>query len=58
MTENAILVVDINPRLTSSYVGLANSIKQNPAGLLFSMIEHNTLPSATQLQHHPVGVHA
>ncbi len=57
VTENAILVVDINPRLTSSYVGLANSIKQNPAGLLFSMIEHNTLPSSTQLQHHPVGVH-
>jgi predicted ATP-grasp superfamily ATP-dependent carboligase len=56
VTENAILVVDINPRLTSSYVGLANSIRQNPAELLFSMIENNSLPLSMTLQYHPVGV--
>lgn len=56
ITEDAILIVDINPRLTSSYVGLANSLTHNPAELLFSMIEHNKLPLTTPLQHHPVGV--
>ncbi|PHS24070.1 MAG: hypothetical protein COA83_08715 [Methylophaga sp.] len=56
VTENAILVVDINPRLTSSYVGLANSLTHNPAELLLSMIEKNKLPLTTPLQRHPVGV--
>jgi len=56
VTENAILIVDINPRLTSSYVGLANSLTHNPAELLFSMIEKNKLPLTTPLQRHPVGV--
>jgi predicted ATP-grasp superfamily ATP-dependent carboligase len=56
VTKTAILIIDINPRLTSSYVGLANSLTHNPAELLFSMIEHNKLPLTTPLQHHPVGV--
>ena len=56
ITESAILIVDINPRLTSSYVGLANSLTHNPAELLFSMIKHHKLPLSTPLQHHPVGV--
>ncbi len=56
VTENAILIVDINPRLTSSYIGLANSLTHNPSELLFSMIEHNTLPLTIPLQHHSVGV--
>lgn len=56
LTEDAILIVDINPRLTSSYIGLARSLKQNPAELLFSMIKHNKLPLLTALQREPVEV--
>ena len=56
VTENSILILDINPRLTNSYIGLANSLKHNPAELLFSIIEHNSLPDTTHLQRLPVGV--
>ena len=31
-----IVVVDINPRITTSYIGLANSLKYNPANLITS----------------------
>ncbi|MBL1321677.1 MAG: ATP-grasp domain-containing protein [Methylophaga sp.] len=56
VSKNAILVIDINPRLTSSYVGLANSLTHNPTELLFSMMEHNKLPLTTPLQRRPVEV--
>lgn len=56
VTEDAILIIDINPRLTSSYIGLARSLKQNPAKLLLSMIKYNKLPLLTTLQCQPIEV--
>lgn len=34
------MVLEINPRLTTSYVGLADSISINPAGLVLALLEH------------------
>lgn len=33
------IVIEINPRLTTSYVGLAESLGLNPAGLVLSLLE-------------------
>jgi predicted ATP-grasp superfamily ATP-dependent carboligase len=33
------VVIEINPRLTTSYVGLAESVGLNPAGLVLSLLE-------------------
>jgi tyramine---L-glutamate ligase len=33
------VVIEINPRLTTSYVGLKASIGRNPAGLILSLLQ-------------------
>lgn len=43
--ENELLIVDINPRLTSSYVGLNKVLTQNPAELCINSIIKNKLPN-------------
>ena len=43
--ENELLIVDINPRLTSSYVGLSEVLTQNPAELCIDSIMKNKLPN-------------
>jgi len=47
-----IFVIDINPRLTTSYIGLRQSLNHNPAQLLFTMMEHgvSALPEPLQRQ--------
>jgi len=35
------LVLEVNPRLTTSYVGLGRAIGLNPAGLVLDLIEHD-----------------
>ena len=52
VTNQEAIVVDINPRLTTSYVGLNQSIALNPMELLFLMKEHGMefLPPITQRQ--------
>jgi len=36
---NGPAVIEVNPRLTTSYVGLAESLSLNPAGLVLSLLE-------------------
>jgi predicted ATP-grasp superfamily ATP-dependent carboligase len=38
------VIVDINPRLTSSYVGLSNILKSNPAELCIGTFMNQCLP--------------
>ena len=45
-TENARYVVDVNPRLTSSYVGLNQCLIDNPAHIIMQSCETDTLPQA------------
>ena len=43
-TENCLYVVDVNPRLTSSYVGLSQCLSDNPAQLCINTHLDNVLP--------------
>jgi len=43
-TENTCFVVDVNPRLTSSYVGLSQCLIDNPAHIILQSCNTNTLP--------------
>ena len=38
------VVIEINPRLTTSYVGLKASIDRNPAGLILSLLQGDNEP--------------
>jgi len=44
VTESEILLVEINPRLTTSYVGLNSSLDVNPAALILEVFIKNKLP--------------
>jgi len=48
--DNNAMIVDINPRLTTSYIGLHQSLGSNPAELLLSMINSGELPAITHRQ--------
>ncbi len=52
LTNQKAIVIDINPRLTTSYVGLKQSISTNPMELLFLMKEQGMkfLPPITRHQ--------
>lgn len=52
LTKQEAIVVDINPRLTTSYIGLRQSLALNPMDLLFILKEHGiiALPAITQYQ--------
>ena len=43
-TENGCVIVEINPRLTTSYIGLEKALKQNPAKLCIDTIINKTMP--------------
>ena len=42
--RKGITVLEINPRLTTSYVGLGESLGRNPAGLVLGLLEEGPLP--------------
>ena len=44
VTENGTVLVEINPRLTTSYVGLKSALGINPAGLMLDCFTHQRLP--------------
>jgi len=44
VSEDNIVIIDINPRLTTSYIGLHESLQTNPAQLLLSMMKTNSVP--------------
>jgi len=50
--QDKAFVMDINPRLTTSYIGLGQSLNANPTQLLFSMMEKglSALPKDFQRQ--------
>jgi predicted ATP-grasp superfamily ATP-dependent carboligase len=50
VTDSDVMVVDINPRLTTSYIGLHESLQTNPAQLLLTMMNTNTLPTISHRQ--------
>ena len=50
------VVVDVNPRLTTSYAGLRSALGINPAGLVLSALSGNELSVATLPPGHPVVV--
>jgi len=56
LTDNGAWIVDINPRLTTSYIGLHHSLQLNPAQLLLTMMNTtlSDLPKITQ--RHPIEV--
>lgn len=47
-TENTCFVVDVNPRLTSSYVGLRQCLIDNPADIILQSCDTDTLPRTVQ----------
>ncbi len=54
--DNSIVVVEINPRLTTSYVGLAQATGQNPAALIINTLTQADFKWST-LQRHTVNIH-
>ena len=50
VTDSSTFVIDINPRLTSSYIALSSSLNINPMSRLFEMKKHtlSALPPITQ----------
>lgn len=56
LTPDGPLVLEINPRLTTSYAGLADSYGQNPAEWLLTLATDGTLPDVSGLEPRPVEV--
>jgi len=57
VTESgAVVVVEINPRLTTSYVGLRRSLSLNPAELILSIWQNGTMPEVQNKQFLPVNL--
>jgi len=54
--KDKLFVVDINPRLTTSYIGLKQSLNHNPAELLFTMMKHGLSALPKQLQRQAIEV--
>ncbi len=44
LTERKIYVVDVNPRFTTSYIGLRKILKRNPIELLLTILEKGKIP--------------
>lgn len=49
-------VIEVNPRLTTSYVGLHRSIGVNPAGLVLETYQQDALPECSFVHQLPVDV--
>ncbi len=54
--ESGPVVVEINPRLTTSYVGLRKSLSLNPAELILSIWQNGTIPEVHKKQFLPVNL--
>ena len=44
ITENSAVIVDINPRVTTAYIGLKSVLKTNPIALLLEANDNNPMP--------------
>jgi predicted ATP-grasp superfamily ATP-dependent carboligase len=56
VTESAVVVVEINPRLTTSYAGLRRSLSLNPAELILSIWQNGTMPEIHNKRFLPVNI--
>ena len=56
ITDKELFVVEINPRITSSYIGLRESLDYNPARLIFDMMKQTNFDLPTDLKNKPVEV--
>ena len=56
VTNNENVVVDVNPRLTTSYIGLAKALNQNPAQLCIDVGLNNKLPDRIEVTKQSVEV--
>ena len=56
LTPHGPVVLEINPRLTTSYVGLRASLGCNPAGLILGLLQDDETPLRIPLRDEPVTV--
>lgn len=56
VTKTGLVVVEINPRLTTSYVGLRSSLALNPAELIISIWQNSIIPDVHKKNFLPVNV--
>lgn len=56
VTGNDVYVIDINPRLTTAYVGLSESLNLNPAQLLLTMMEHGLSALPLNIQRNSIEI--
>ena len=56
VTETGAIVVEINPRLTTSYVGLKRSLSLNPAELILSIWQNGAIPEVNEKDFVPVNL--
>lgn len=56
ITENEIILVEINPRITTAYVGLADALGVNPAELMLECFKQQKLISFEETKNHSVNV--
>lgn len=54
--ESGPVVVEINPRLTTSYVGLRQSLALNPAELIVSIWQNGAMPEVHKDEFLPVNL--
>lgn len=56
INNRELTVIEINPRLTTSYAGLEKSLNANPAGLLLSLLQGGDMPGESEFKYHPVRI--
>jgi predicted ATP-grasp superfamily ATP-dependent carboligase len=56
MTEQGPLVVEINPRLTTAYTGLARSLGKNPSEMVMTLLQNRRFPDLHGVKYRPVTV--
>ena len=56
VTKTEPVVVEINPRLTTSYVGLRESLALNPAALILSIWQNGNIPEVNEKDFLPVNL--
>ena len=54
--DGRVTVLEINPRLTTSYAGLHRAIGRNPAGLVLDLLYNGCMVEADKLQRNVVEV--
>jgi Predicted ATP-utilizing enzyme (ATP-grasp superfamily) len=56
LTPHGPVVLEVNPRLTTSYVGLYASLRCNPAGLVLALLRGDDAPMRVPLERNPVRI--